>query len=65
MARPWNVNPLSYDPVTERIKAESVMARYFDVDITNADAAYEVLVDNGIHPQYAAQLAQDMYPEVN
>lgn len=44
-------------------KAMAVVERYFDTDITNADAAYDVLVDNGVDPAVAAAFAQDMYPD--
>lgn len=52
----------AYDEAEENRKALAVVERYFDVDITDADSAYDVLVDNGVHAGYASAFAQDMYP---
>ena len=47
---------------TEYAKAMDVVERYFDVDITDADAAFDVLVDNGIDPEVAEAVANEIYP---
>lgn len=52
----------TYDHAAEHAKAMSVVERYFDVDIKDADSAYDVLVDNGVHPEMANAFATDMYP---
>lgn len=46
----------------KRAKAERVMERNFDADITDADSAMDVFLDNGVDPQVAAEIAQDMFP---
>ena len=46
----------------KRAKAERVMERYFDIDITDAGSAMDVFLDNGVDPQIAAEIAQDMFP---
>lgn len=41
-------------------RAARVMEQYFDTDITNAEAAFETLVDN--NPDLARRLAREMFP---
>lgn len=43
--------------------AMAIVERYFDTDITNADAAMDVLLDNNVDPAIAADLVASMYPE--
>lgn len=54
----------TYDYTKEQAKAMRVAEQYFDTDITTADAAYDVLVDNGVHPDLAQAFAQDMFPSI-
>lgn len=51
-----------YDHEEETRKAMAVVEKYFDVDITNADSAYDVLVDNGVNHEFAVGFAEGMYP---
>lgn len=53
-----------YDYTAEQAKAMRVIERYIDIDITDADSAYDILVDNDVHPDMAHAVAQDMYPLV-
>ena len=43
--------------------AHSVMERYFDTDITDADSAMDVFLDNGVDPTVAAAIVSDMFTE--
>jgi hypothetical protein len=43
--------------------AHAVMEKYFDVDITDADSAMDVFLDNDVDPTIAAGIAHDMFPE--
>jgi hypothetical protein len=46
----------------ERKLAESVMARYFDTDIQDADSAMDVFLDNGVDATIAHEIADNMFP---
>jgi len=48
--------------VEQRAKAESVMARYFDTDIQDADSAMDVFLDNGVDATIAHEIADNMFP---
>ena len=41
----------------------SIVERYFDTDITDADSAMDVLLDNDVDPVIAVGLVHDMFPE--
>lgn len=56
-----DIPPYNYN--AEMQKAQGVIETYFDEDIETADDAFDVLVDNGVNPEIASQLSQDMYPE--
>lgn len=43
--------------------ARSVMEKYFDTDITDADSAVDVLLDNGVDQTVACAIVRDMFPE--
>lgn len=45
--------------VDEFERAEAVMSKYVDEDMC-ADEIYELLVNNGVSPGFAAGIAQDM-----
>ena len=47
----------------KRAHTHSVMERYFDTDIQDADSAMDVFLDNGVDPQVAHDIASDMFPE--
>ena len=43
-------------------KAHRVMERYFDTDIQDADSAMDVFLDNGVDPEIAHEICDDMFP---
>lgn len=43
--------------------AMSVIEKYFDTDIDNADSAMDVLLDNDVDPVVGAGIVRDMFPE--
>ncbi len=46
----------------EADRINKIIEKYFDTDITDADSAMDVLLDNGVDHVTAREIAESMYP---